>query len=313
VRIDTHAHQLPPHFLAEVQARTGRPYPLPPLPGFATQAHLAEMDAHGIELAVVFLPPPGVELGDAAAAPPLARLINEHWAGLIGDHAGRFAALATLPLPDVEASLEELGHALDVLGLDGVALSSNAAGVYVGDERMEPLLAELDRRGAYVHLHPADPQALPLPQFPSWLLEYPFESTRAVVTLLYGGALHRFPRIRWHVPHLGGTVPFLADRIGTLLLREPALAERAGDAPGALLRRLFYDTAQSHNDAALAATTHVVDRERIVFGTDWPFAVLADGPDPQPGLDALGGREAIDRGNALRMLPSLADRLGTAR
>jgi predicted TIM-barrel fold metal-dependent hydrolase len=309
-RIDAHAHQIPRRFLEEVEALTGRRYPLPE---FTTEAHLAEMDAHGIELAIVFLPPPGVDLGDAAAAPRLARLVNEHYAGLIDDHPGRFAALASLPLPDVDAALEELPHALDVLGLDGVVLLSNAGGMYAGDERMEPLLAELDRRGAYVHLHPADPQALPLPRFPSWLIEYPFETTRAVATLLYGGALHRYPRIRWHLPHLGGTVPFLADRIGTLVLREPQAAAQAGGDPATLLRGLFLDTAQSHNDAALAATQRVADAERIVFGTDWPFAVLADGPDPQPGLDALGDRAAVDRGNALRMVPSLARRLGTRR
>jgi 6-methylsalicylate decarboxylase len=309
VRVDTHAHQLPAAFLEEVQARTGRRYPLPE---FRTEAHLAEMDAHEIDLAVVFLPPPGVDLGAPDAAPGLARWINEHWASLIEQHPGRFAALATLPVPDVDASLAELAYALDELGLDGVALASNADGVYVGDERMHPLLEELDRRGAYVHLHPADPQHPPLPQFPSWLVEYPFESTRAVTTLLYSGALSRFGSIRWQVPHLGGTVPFLADRLGTLVLREPAAAERVGGDPAELLRRLVLDTAQSHNEAALTATLHITDADRIVFGTDWPFAVLADGSDPQPGLDLLGDRAAVDRENALRLVPELGRRLGPA-
>jgi 6-methylsalicylate decarboxylase len=306
MRIDTHAHQIPPHFLAAVQEATGAPYPMPE---FTTSAHLAQMDRHEIELAVVSLPPPGLEVGDGAAAPTLARLINEHYAELVAAHPGRFAALAALPLPDVDAALVEIGYALDVLGLDGVVLFSNVGGAYPGDPRFAPVLEELDRRGAYVMLHPADPQSAPLGGFPGWLFEYPFETTRAVVSLLYQGALHRHQRIRWQLPHCGGTVPFLADRLGTLVLRDPDLAAQVGGDPAAQLARLFYDTAQSDNEAALAATLHVVDAGRIVFGTDWPFAVLADGPDPQPGLTALPDRSAVDRTNALLMAPEIERRL----
>jgi predicted TIM-barrel fold metal-dependent hydrolase len=305
MRIDAHAHQIPPHFLDAVRAATGSPYPMPE---FATADHLAQMDRHDIELAVVSLPPPGLDIGAGAAAAGLARRINEHYAALVAEHPGRFAALAALP-PDVDAALDELAYALDVLGLDGVGLFSNVGGAYPGDERFAPLLEELDRRGAYAMLHPADPQTVPLGGFPGWLFEYPFETTRAVVSLLYGGALGRHPGIRWQLPHCGGTVPFLADRLGTLVLRAPDLATKVGGDPVALLARLFYDTAQSDNDAALTATLHLVDAERIVFGTDWPFAVLADGPDPQPGLDVLGDRAAVDRANVLRMAPELGRRL----
>jgi 6-methylsalicylate decarboxylase len=306
MRIDTHAHQLPPSFLEEVRARTGAAYPLPP---FSTEAHLAEMEAHGIELAIVSVPPPGVAVGDAAARSALARMVNEHYAGVVAAHPGRFAALAALPLPDVDASLAELAYALDELELEGVVLFSNVDGEYIGDERFFPVLEELDRRGAYVLLHPTEPVAPPLPRFPGWLVEYPFETTRAVTTLLYSGALGRFGRIRWQLPHLGGTMPFLADRIGTLVAREPALAEAAGGDPVALLGRLFLDTAQSDNGAAIGAALAVTDAERIVFGTDWPFAALADGPDPQPGLAVLGDRAGVDREHALRMLPELGRRL----
>jgi 6-methylsalicylate decarboxylase len=305
MRIDSHAHQIPSQFLESFADATGTRYPLPE---FSTATHLIQMDRHETELAIVSLPPPGL-FGAEAAAPALARRINEHYAELVAEHRGRFAALATLPLPDVEASLQELTYALDVLGLDGVVLFSNVGGTYTGDARLDPVLQELDRRGAYVLLHPADPQATPLAGYPGWLFEYPFETTRAVISLLYGGALHRHRRIRWQLPHCGGTVPFLADRLGTLVLREPALAAKVGDDPAALLRRLFYDTAQSDNDAALTATLHVVDADRMVFGTDWPFAVLADGPDPQPGLAALPDRDAVERENALRMAPEIERRL----
>ena len=308
-RIDLHAHQLPDRFISEYERLTGTPHPYPET---STAAHLAEMDAHGIELAVISLAPPGVEIDDPDAAVALARLINDHFASVIAEHRGRFGALASIPVLHDEEALVELARALDELSLDGVMLYSNVRGTYVGDPVFEPLLAEFDRRGAYVQLHPAEPQAAPLGSFPPWLMEFPFETTRAVATLLFGGALDRYPNIRWHLPHCGGTVPFLAHRLATLLVRDPDLARRVSDDPLRLLGRFYVDTAQSHNEPALAATRALVDVSHIVLGTDWPYAVLADGDDPQPELDELGAdiRRDVDRFNALRLVPSLRARLG---
>jgi 6-methylsalicylate decarboxylase len=307
MRIDAHAHQVPATFRAAAQRRTGAEYELPVV---ATDRHLAAMDEHAIELAVVSLPPPGVHVGSPKDATALARLINEHYAELVATHRGRLAALASLPLPDVDAALGELEHALDVLHLDGVTLPTNVGGSYIGEDRFAPLLAELDRRRTYVFLHPANPHAAPLEQYPRWLIEMPFETTRAVVTLLFGGALSRHPGITWHVPHCGGTVPFLAHRLATLVQREPRLAARTGGDPISLLARLYYDTAQADNEPALAGTLALAGTDRLVFGTDWPFAVLAPG-DPQPQLNSLGSdtRTRVDGRTALQMAPSLARRL----
>src|SRR5262249_1784619 len=147
-------------------------------------------------------------------------------------------ALATLPLPDVDASIAELAHALDVLGLDGVYLPSNAGGTYLGEPALAPLLDELDRRGSYVLLHPSfPPYEAPL-EWPVGLVELPFETTRAFVQLLYSGAFDRCPGIRFQLAHLGGTVPFLADRIGSLVTRVPSFRAAIADEPLAYLARL---------------------------------------------------------------------------
>jgi hypothetical protein len=192
----------------------------------------------------------------------------------------------------------EVARAIDELGLEGVMLHSNVDGVYVGDAAFEPRLAELDRRGAYVQLHPADPPTAPLPELPRWLMEFPFDTTR------------------WHLPHCGGTVPFLAARLATLARRDPELARLTNGDPLPLLGRFYVDTAQADNEAALAATRAVIDIDRIVLGTVWPYAVLADGDDPQPALDRLLGpelRARVDRSNALRLAPSLHIRLRDER
>ena len=108
----------------------GRPFPLPPAP---RDALFETMERFGIDGAVVSTGPPGAFLGDAGRARELARAANEGLAALTRAEPERFAALALLPLPDVDDALTELSHALDTLGLDGVMLLSNVAGTYVGD------------------------------------------------------------------------------------------------------------------------------------------------------------------------------------
>ena len=220
----------------------------------------------------------------------------------------RLGGLAVLPLPDVDASLTELVHALDVLRLDGILLMSNVGGVYLGDPAWERLFAELDRRGAYVFVHPAPPPyAQPLP-WPVWLYEFPFDTTRAIVQMIYSGTLERFPHIRIQLSHLGGTAPFLAHRIGSLAEREPHLAGRAPAGALDYLSRLWYDTGLSNNAVALASTVAVVPLERVVFGTDWPYAALpqiGDDPGPDLGLDDRD-RAQVDGLNAAALVPRLA-------
>ena len=197
--------------------------------------------------AVISLSPPGVFFGDQGLADELARLVNERTAEHVRGAPGRFAGLAVLPLPDVDRALAELRYALDDLGLDGVALLSNVGGTYLGDRAWDPLFDELDRRGAYVFLHPtAAPGAPPLPEHPIWLYEFPFDTTRAVANLIYSGTLERCPRIRLQVSHLGGTAPFLAHRLASLEAREPERAARAPAGALAYLRRLYYDTGLSN-------------------------------------------------------------------
>jgi predicted TIM-barrel fold metal-dependent hydrolase len=220
--------------------------------------------------------------------------------------------LAVLPLPDVGSALAELAYALDTLKLDGVMLLSNVLGTYPGDPLWDELFDELNRRGAYVLLHPHAPvHPLALPHHPIWLYEYPFETTRAIVELIYSGTLERCPDIRLQVSHLGGTAPFLAHRIASLAARQP---KQAASAPkGALhyLGTLYHDTGLADNDVALAAVRLVAPLERIVFGSDWPYAPLPPHGDPAPGLAVLGSdRAAVDSENAAALVPRLAAMAG---
>ncbi|HEY6029007.1 MAG TPA: amidohydrolase family protein, partial [Gaiellaceae bacterium] len=294
MRIDTHVHVTPPALLAELErVHSDRPSGVVP----SSPDGLSElMETYAIDAAVVSPGPPGAYLGDQARANELARVLNEDAAALRDSDPRRLAALATLPLPDVDAALAELAYALDELGLDGVFLMSNLEGRYLGDPAWDEFFDELERRGAYVFVHPAfPPHPLPLPH-PVWLYEFTFDTTRAVAQLIYSGTLERCPSLRIQLAHLGGTAPFLAHRIASLADRQPQLAEQAPAGALEYLRRLWYDTGLSNNAVALASTLEVAPLEHVVFGTDWPYAAFVPGDDPAPGLEAIGAerRARID-------------------
>ncbi|MEU9546938.1 amidohydrolase family protein [Streptomyces mirabilis] len=304
-RIDTHAHMVPGAYTAELSQRGLEP--TPPHPSSSGEHLTASMDRREIDAAVVCLPPPGVWFEDEALARRLSRLVNEELASLVRSDPSRFAGLATLPLPIVDAALEEISYALDTLGLDGIALPSQVAGTYLGDPVFDPVVAELDRRGAYVYLHPVGPAApTPLPHVPAWVQEFPFDTTRALVNLIYSGTLERSPRIRLQVPHLGGAAPFLAGRLAQWVEREPDRAELAPAGAVAYLRRLYYDTGLTNDPVALAAVRALAGIERVTFGSDWPFLTTPDGVDPMTALGLTGHElEAVACQNALALVPRL--------
>jgi 6-methylsalicylate decarboxylase len=303
MRVDTHVHVTPAPYLAALEEAFGRG--LPGVVPSSSSGLLELMARYELDAAVVSPGPPGVYFGDQSRANDLARRVNEEAAELVRSDPSRLAALATLPLPDIDAALAELAYALDELNLDGVFLLTNLGGTYLGDDALAPLFEELERRAAYVFVHPTlPPHQLPLAH-PVWLYEFTFETTRAVAQLVYSGTLERCPDVRMQLAHLGGTAPFIAHRLASLADREPALAERAPAGALEYLRRLYYDTGLSGNGPALASTLEATDLAHIVFGSDWPYAALPKtGSDPAPGLDWLGERrKQVDGANAAALVP----------
>ena len=307
-RVDLHAHITPPAYAAEVERVDA--VPDHGLPEWSSEMTLEMMDRWGTATCALSLTPPGVSFGDQGLARELARLVNEAIAATVREAPTRFGGLAVLPLPDVGSALDELTHALDHLGLDGVELYTNVAGVYLGDPAWDPLFDELHRRGTFVLVHPAaPPYRSPVP-YPDYLIEFPMETTRAAVNLLYSGTLERCRDVKLLMSHLGGMVPFLAHRIRSLTLRTDRFDERVPDGPLDYLRNLFFDTGLSANRPALAATLELTDAAHIVYGTDWPYAeVPREASDPQAALGEMldpAQVEAVTRGNAAVLVPRLA-------
>jgi 6-methylsalicylate decarboxylase len=307
MRIDAHVHLLPAAYRTELTKRGLLPYPLPEWSLDQTDAFLSHYE---IDAAVLSLSPPGVWFGDSGLARELARMVNEQIARSVVDGEGRYAGLGVIPLPDVDAAVDEVHHVLNVLGLDGVALLTNLDGCYLGTPEWDPVLEALDRAGAYVFIHPtADPLAA-LPQYPVWLQEFPFDTTRAIVNLIYSGALERFPRLRIQVAHLGGTAPFLAHRIASLGVRDPAFQAFSPERVLHALAGLYYDTGLANHVAPIDAVCAHVPFDHIVFGSDWPYAAMPNGRDFATELDSLGHDRRRDLEE--RHVGSLVTRWGSA-
>ncbi|BBJ43912.1 amidohydrolase [Streptomyces antimycoticus] len=307
-RIDVHQHIVPPLW-AETLAAHGLDSGGWAIPAWSPTSALAMMDQQGIATGVLSVTSPGIHLGSDAQARDLARAVNEYGAEVVRDHPGRFGHFASVPLPDVDAALTETAHALDTLGADGVVLMSNAHGRYLGDPDFEPLWAEIDRRGATVFVHPAQPPMPLLPGTPAPLADYVFDTTRTALNLVLNGVMSRYPNMRVILSHGGGFLPYAAYRFSGLT---STVVDRERNAEDILrdLKRFYFDTALSASPSALPALLAFAEPGHVLYGSDWPFAPQDAGtyynhyletyPDYDPGQ-----AEAIDRGNAEALFPRL--------
>src|SRR5262245_29971587 len=241
----------------------------------------------------------------------LVRLINEGYAELVREHPTRFGAIANMPLPDVDAALVELEYALDALQLDGVLLLTNYEGVYLGDPRLDPFFDELERRRAYCFVHPDFPPVQALPDHPGRWYEFPFDTTRALANCALSGTFDRCPSVRMQWAHLGGTIPFIADRIHNQSWVMPDARTKMQHGFSYYVERQWYDTGLADYHGNLVSALGVAPIENIVFGTDWPYFPLPrSGTDPQPALSLFGkSRAKLDAENAQVLVPRLYERV----
>ena len=310
-RIDVHFHLIPPFYREAVYA-AGRGPALGKYPDWTPELARDVMDAHGIEVALTSLAQPGVGFGSEASAQALARRCNYYAAELIARWPTRFGAFGTVPMWSIKGALEEIAYSLDVLEFDGVSLFASYGEKFLGDSAFDPVFELLDARGAVVFLHPGlHPSSASLAlRWPAFMMEYLFDTTRAVVNLVFSGTIDRFPRIRFILPHAGGLVPYFAWRLSVSPMIDARLPQLAREAVFAALAHFWYDNALSPGAQTFGALDHVARADRIVFGTDFPFAnprVVAQAVATyEAGFLPPERRTAIDRANVLALFPKYA-------
>jgi predicted TIM-barrel fold metal-dependent hydrolase len=326
-RIDVHHHYSPPAYLAYTRSHqapagsriggttTGSAYP-----GWNLEADLADMDASGVQTAMLSMTTPGFGFGERDEVRSVSRVCNEYAARLKSDHPGRFGSFATIPMRDADGALMELAYALDTLKAEGIGLYSSYGDRWLGDASFDPICAELDKRKCVIYVHPieADCCRSPLPEVSDTIVEYGADTTRAIANLIFTGTTTRYPNIKWIFSHAGGMMPFVIERFiaGTSVEIVPGIvtkgqgANKPPNAPaGALaeIRKMYFDCAQASNPVAMRALKQVAGVSQILFGTDYWYRSAKETVQNLNGCGVFDEKELdrINRGNALALLPSL--------
>ena len=302
-RIDTHHHLFSPAYMAElVKANEAAPITR----NWSVARTLDDMDKAGVATAILSVTTPQVSFTDAANARRIARESNEWVARLAKDNPGRFGSFAMLPMQDTDGALRELEYALDVLKADGIGLLTSYNDKWLGHPSYAPVMDELNRRKAILYTHPTAANCcrnLQADVQPS-VIEFGTDTTRTITDIVFSGTAARCPDLRFIFSHAGGTLPFLTERLIKMPLIEPRLAARVPNGVLHELKRFYYDTAWAAHPMALASLTRLVDVSQILFGSDYPYRT---GEDNVKGLYEYGlttpELRAIERGNALRLLP----------
>ena len=263
------------------------------------------LEREGVDTQVITFTTPGTHVEPPDRAIRFARLVNDAFARIVRERSPRFNALATLPLNDATASVAELRRAMTELNLPGAMLFSNVNGVALADERYFPLYEEANRLGAVLHIHPTDPVGVEaMTEF--WLMPlvgFLFDTTLAAAKLVFAGVPERWPNIKWVLSHLGGAIPYLAERLDRGWRAFPECRDKISRPPSEYLRRFYYDTV-NFDPAALKLAVDFAGVGQILAGSDYPHQIGSI-PLMHESLAALGvsreERERIRGGNASRI------------
>ena len=261
---------------------------------------------HGVDTQVITLTTPGTHVETPATAVKFAELVNDAFAEVIRTKNGRFTALATLPLNDPAASVKELQRACRVLGLRGAMLFSNVNGVGLDDQRFWPIYEAANDLGAVLYIHPTHPVGVEA-MTDYWLMPlvgFLCDTTLAAAKIVYSGVVERFPKIQWALCHMGGAIPYLAERLDRGFEAFSECRANISRPPTDYLKQFYYDTV-NFNPKAIELAIAFAGADHIMAGSDYPHQIGSI-PKMISSIQALdiseADRAAIFGGNAARLL-----------
>ena len=276
----------------------------------APSDRLRDMDRLGVDLQIISVTIPNVYVGPPARRRDLARMANDGLAELTRSFPRRFAALASVPLEDPEAAIQELDRAVGQLGMVGVILGSNAGGRYLDDPAFLPFFERARALQVPILVHPMPPHEAD-PTFTRGLvplLGFMFNTSASIARMVLAGIFERLPGLTLILGHLGGTLPYLMQRLDNGYRAYPEAREALPHPPSHYLRRLYYDTV-SFSIPSLECALGAVGAEQIVMGTDYPHVI----GDIRAALESVRALALPDPaiagilgGTAVRLFPRLA-------
>ena len=304
-RIDVHHHISPPNWLEGLKKLK---LDNPPLANWSVQKTLDDMDKGGVATAITSPTSPQTKPFSNEEAARLARESNEYAKKLMSDHPGRFGVFAMLPLPHVDESLKEIEYAFDTLKADGIGMMTSYGDKWLGYPDFEPVWAELNRRKATVYTHPTGANCCVnlVKGVADSAVEWGTDTTRTIGTLIFSGTSQKYRDINFIFSHGGGALTSFAERFLVQATSTPPYKDKfTREQVNTEIRRFFYDTAQVSNPITMAALVKLVPIGQIVYGTDFPYRTAADHTKGLSEIFSGNDLAAIDRENALKLIPRL--------
>ncbi|MCF0228192.1 MAG: amidohydrolase [Parasporobacterium sp.] len=273
--IDVHTHITTPRFMKMLEDNNALWEDGFPIPKWNLKDCLDTMDELEICHAVLSESSPHPFYGNLQESIDVCRDLNDTAADAKSKHPDRFSFTATLPLPDINAACHEAVRCMDELGASGIKFASNSRGLYIGDPSLEPLMQELDKRGAVCTIHPTIPDRLNQDVFsagPVPMFEFIADTTRAVINMIASGVIRRYPNIKWIVPHSGSFLPNIYPRFISIFDILDPTHEKYGDINvEADIKKLYFDLAGHPVPHLLDFLMTIADSSHILYGTDSPF------------------------------------------
>jgi aminocarboxymuconate-semialdehyde decarboxylase len=233
------------------------------------------MDAQGTDVQVISIHTPlfGYHL-DVAQGRQLAGDVNDEIAAMTRQWPQRFAGLATLPVQDVGAAIEELERAVNVLGLKGAELDTVVNGTNWDEPQYLPLFKAAEAMGAVLFFHPQPQDNLAVPRLNRYSIPNSIgvivEDALIVATLIFGGILEACPDLKACIAHGGGPACFGMGRLDRGWQVRSEARIHIQQPPSTYQSRLYYDCL-TDSEAGLRFLIDHVGIDRVVLGSDWPF------------------------------------------
>jgi aminocarboxymuconate-semialdehyde decarboxylase len=289
--IDFHNHYYPPKYLDALErgpstvriTRDASNNPVLHYPGDYNVAVPGHRDIDyreqvlresGVDTQVITLTTPGTHVEEPVVAVRLAQLVNDAFARVVSDKKGRFATLATLPMNDPAASVAELRRCMEQLHFRGAMLFSNVNGTALYDARFTRLYEVANELEAVLYIHPTNPISVEaMTDF--WLMPlvgFLFDTTLAAAGLVFSGVIEKFPDIRWVLGHLGGAIPYLAERLDRGFSAFKECRQHIGQPPSSYLKKFYYDTV-NFDPRAIELAINFAGPDHILAGSDYPHQI----------------------------------------
>lgn len=243
-----------------------------PTPHFSIDNYLSLMQEADIDYGVLSISSPHLSAAPDEEMLKLTEEVNDYGANLTKSYKDKIGFFASLPLPLVEESVRAIDYALDVQNTHGFTLPTNARGIYLGDQRLDDILAKLNERHALVAIHPNEPKPINddiKAEILTPLMEFFFDTTRTIIFMNQNNVFSRYPNIKWIVPHSGALLPIIVQRVD--MGNKMFDVENQPDDLEQTMQSLYFDLAGKVLPHQLPTLLTMVDENKIVYGADAPY------------------------------------------